>query len=131
MSVERAKAYLRKSLERLERAKSDFNEGFYESSLIRSYYCMYHAARACLELKNSHPKTHEGLISEFGRLYIKTGMIGKQYGEVLSSARRMREESEYEPLITIEKEPAERMLIKAEDFLETVKKLIKSSTMRN
>lgn len=125
MSVERVNAYLRKSRERLERARSDFDEGFYESSLIRSYYCMYHAAKACLELKNSCPKTHEGLISEFGRLFIKTGMVDKKYGKMLSSAKRMREESEYEPLITIEKEAAEGKLIEAGDFLETVEKLIK------
>lgn len=125
MSLETIKAYLRKSRRRLETARKDFDEGFYESSLIRSYYCMYHAAKACLELQNSHPKTHEGLISEFGRLYITTGRINKQYGKTLSSAKRIREECEYEPLITIDKETAETKLTEARDFLETVEKLIK------
>ena len=56
-------------------AKRLLQEDFFEDAVSRAYYAMYHAARACLVLEGSAPKTHAGLISEFGRLFVLPGRV--------------------------------------------------------
>ena len=41
----------------------------------RSYYAIFHAMRAVLALDGIDMKRHSGVMSEFRRLYIKTGIL--------------------------------------------------------
>ena len=47
----------------------------YEGAVSRGYYAIFHAARAALHKLDSAPATHHGVVSEFGRLLVKTGKI--------------------------------------------------------
>ena len=114
-------------MQRLERAKRDFEEGYYEDSVGRAYYALYHATKACLALKSSYPKTHRGLISEFGRLYIRTGEVEPKYGEILSTAKVLRERGEYDAFTVIEKNVAKQKLIDAEEFLKRIREITRGS----
>ena len=55
-----------KSEEALKVAESTLEDKFYSTSINRSYYAVYYAARALLLKKGKIPKTHSGTISLFG-----------------------------------------------------------------
>lgn len=67
---------------RLDKAKDDLgvsksnleNKNF-SQSINRSYYSMFHAARALFALESYDSKKHSGIISYFTQHFIKTGMI--------------------------------------------------------
>ena len=117
-------AHLRKAKKKLEAAKKLFQDGFYEDAVSRAYYAMYHAARACLALKGSSPKTHAGVISEFGRLFVATGEVDIAFGKALSIAKEDREDSDYEVLTEISNEEAEKVLNEAEVFIKKIEELL-------
>lgn len=119
-----AKAHLRKARRRLEASEKLFSDGFHEDAVSRAYYAMYHAAKACLILEGSSPKTHEGMISEFGRLFVLTGKVDPALGRALSAAKEDREDSDYEVYTEIDKEEAEKVLREAQNFLRTAEEIV-------
>jgi len=88
---------------------------------------MYHAAKACLALEGSSPKTHEGVIAEFGRLFILTGRVDPALGRALSAAKEDREDSDYEVYVEISREEVEKVLNEAKAFLEKTDEIVKRS----
>jgi len=65
--IKRAKRYI-KSAELL------LNDKDYEFSVSRTYYAMFYAAQAALLTKNLSFSSHKGVISAFGKHFIKTEM---------------------------------------------------------
>jgi uncharacterized protein (UPF0332 family) len=111
---------IRKARERLRSAKKAFEDGFFDASVSNSYYAMFYMAKAYLALKGSFPRTHKGLISEFGRLIVKKGEIESKYGEILTKNEALRRIADYEPLREIRRKEAERTLLDAKVFLEEI-----------
>jgi len=123
-ATEAARAHLRKARRRLEASERLFGDGFHEDAVSRAYYAMYHAAKACLILEGSSPKTHEGVISEFGRLFVLTGKVDAGLGRALSAAKEDREDSDYEVYAEIDEEEAERVLKEAQNFLRMAEDIV-------
>lgn len=63
------------ALECLDAAKSLLESGNYKSAANRSYYAIFHAMRAVLAFDEVDMKHHSGIISEFRKRYIKTGVF--------------------------------------------------------
>jgi uncharacterized protein (UPF0332 family) len=117
-----ARAHLEKAAERLRVAEKLFGDGDYEDSVSRAYYAMFHAAKAALSTVNIFPKTHEGVVSEFGRMFVLTGILPRELGKDLADAKAARETYEYSVTATVEKSEAEAILSNAQRFVEAVKK---------
>lgn len=56
--------------------------GHYKTAANRLYYAAFHAMRAMLALDGIDMKHHSGIISEFRRLYIKTGIFENRMSEI-------------------------------------------------
>lgn len=69
----------------------------------RAYYALYHAVMAMMVNDGFSPKTHSGLITEFGREYVLTGKIDPKYSKVLSQMRSIRENCDYNVFIILVK----------------------------
>ncbi len=119
-----AKAHLEKAVERLKVARKLFCDGNYEDAVSRAYYAMYHAALAALSTVNVFPKTHEGVVSEFGKKFVLTGIFSKELGKNLADAKAARETYEYSVTATVEKLEAEAILLNAQEFVDTIRKYI-------
>ena len=119
-----AKAHLRKAVERLKVAEKLFRDGDYEDVVSRAYYAMYHAARAALSTVNTFPRTHEGMVSEFGRKFVLTGVFPKELGKNLADAKAARETYEYSVTATVGKAEAGVILSNAKNFVNAVKKYL-------
>jgi uncharacterized protein (UPF0332 family) len=113
---------LEKAVERLRVAEKLFRDGDYEDAVSRAYYAMYHAARAALSTVNVSPKTHEGVVSEFGRKFVLKGVFPKELGKNLADAKAARETYEYSVAATVEKSEAEAILSNAQEFVKAIKK---------
>lgn len=61
-----------------------FENNLLNDTISEAYYSMFHAAKALLTLKDHHPKTHKGLISEFGLQFVASGSIEDFYGKMNS-----------------------------------------------
>lgn len=83
---------------------------------------MFHAAKALLSIKDHHPKTHNGLISEFGLQFIASGSIEEFYGKMLAVAEDEREKADYDVYYKASQEETEAIIEDAENFLERIKK---------
>jgi len=122
-----AKAHLEKAIKRLSVAEKLLRDGEYEDAISRAYYAMYHAAKAVLSTINVFPKTHEGVVSEFGRRFVLTGIFPRELGKTLADAKAARETYEYSVTATIEKPEAETILSNAQTFVNAIKKHVEKS----
>ena len=60
--------------------------------------------RAVLALDGIDRKHHSGVISEFRRLYVKTGIFDRDVSSIIATMSLMRHDSDYDDYIPIEKE---------------------------
>lgn len=123
-----AKAHLEKAVKRLGVVEKLFRDGEYEDAVSRAYYAMYHAARAALSMVNVFPKTHEGVVSEFGRKFVLAGIFQKELGKNLADAKAARETYEYSVTATVGRSEAEVILLNAQDFVKAVKKYLEKTS---
>lgn len=109
---------MERAYEKLEVAKSLLENGFYSDAVSRAYYAMFYAARALLSEQNIYPKTHHGVISQFGLKFVKEGKFEKEIFDLFARAQEDREEADYGLLAEIEEEEAKKILEGAEQFLK-------------
>jgi len=98
-----AKYRIEKAKRDLEYAKTTLQDELYEVSVNRSYYAIFHAARALLALEGTDYKKHSGVISHFQREYVKTGIFDKEYSTIIREAFDMRNETDYHDFYIISK----------------------------
>lgn len=67
-------------------AEHALNIGDYDSCVSRSYYAMFFMAEAVLLTKNLSASSHKGVISLFGKHFVKTGIFDRELGKALSDA---------------------------------------------
>src|SRR5438552_2029167 len=103
-----------KAKEDLESSKVNFQNNLLSASINRSYYSIFHAARALLAFDDFDSKKHSGIISYFNRNYIKSGKIEKEYSKILMSAEIIRNETDYMDFYIVSKEEAKTQIENAE-----------------
>ena len=59
----------------------------YRSAANRAYYAIFHAMRAVLALDGVDMKHHSGIISEFRKRYIKTGVFDASLSGLISKLK--------------------------------------------
>lgn len=121
-----AKYRLDSGIKNLNAAKLLIEQKFYKDSISRSYYAIFSGARALLALKEVDSKKHAGIISLFNQLYVKSGLLPKECGHILKSAKEYREEADYGDFIEINEEVAKEQVKNAEIFLVEIRKYYES-----
>lgn len=112
---------------RLERAADCLREAenllaaeSFRGAASRAYYAAFHAMRAILALDGIDRKHHSGIISEFRRLYIKTGILPVEWSEVIESLSFYRTSSDYDDFFSISRAEAIEQVENAKRFLNEV-----------
>ena len=118
-------ALLNKAYQRLQAAKELFHMKYYDDCVNRAYYSMVSAATAALRFKEITTKTHKGLHNKFSEVFIKSGEIETKLGKQFRYAEDLRNKVDYDSFETITEEQAELILEDAENFIDSVEKLIK------
>lgn len=94
--------------------------GSYKASANRSYYCIFHAMRAVLAMDAFDSKRHSGVISEFRRKYIHTGIFPVEMSDYIKIAFEKRGASDYEDFYVISKAEVTEQVENARIFLDAV-----------
>ncbi len=116
--------HLAKAGEELEVASYLLEGDYHTAAASKAYYSMYHAAKALLSMKQIYPRSHGGVISQFGLEFVKKGFIEESHGHALAHAKDRREIADYDIEKEISKESAEETVRDAERFLERIKKAV-------
>ena len=90
------KEFMNKANDKLNSSKLLSSGGYYATSVSAAYYSMFLTAKALLIKKGNFPKTHTGLISEFGRIYVKDGDFSEEVSKHLSRGQSLRESADYD-----------------------------------
>ena len=89
-------------------------------SANRAYYALYHALLALMIHDGYSPKTHSGLITEFGKEYILTGIFDKKHAKVLSQMRTIREKCDYDVFYSADKEQIISIISDVRELIDLV-----------
>ncbi len=116
---------LEKSKEMLEDAETLYVKDSYRSSNNRSYYSIYHAMRAVIALDKVDFKKHSGNIQFFQKEYIKSGRFDVKCSEIILSASKIRNASDYDDFYIASKEEAKEQLENAKYFYNQVETYLK------
>lgn len=82
---------------------------------------MFITAKALLISKNSRPKSHNGLISEFGLHFVKEDTFNSETFKYLSRTQSLREEANYDAFDDITESIARLKINQAEEFMKESK----------
>lgn len=105
-------------------AKSLLESANYKSAANRAYYTVFHAMRAVLAFDKIDMKHHSGIIAEFRRLYIKTGIFDSELSKIISLLSDSRNDSDYDDFFIVSKEEVAEQIKNAEHFLEKIKEFV-------
>ncbi len=97
--------------------------GDHESAVSRAYYAMFYTARAVLGVRGVTAKTHSGVVSEFGRVFVLAGEVEREHLSALGRALNDRLLAEYDEDLTFSREQSERVVASADAFVREVRRL--------
>src|ERR671919_2599780 len=125
MTMGPSQEYVRGQLQLADEALDDARyllEGHrLKGAVNRAYYAMFYAAIAPLaNITSRVPKSHRGAISLFGRHYVLTGKIDRQFAADLRNAYNLRLQSDYGASTEVGEERVKEMIDKAEAFVAEV-----------
>ncbi len=115
-----SQARMEHAAECLSAADSLLASGSYKSAANRSYYAVFHAMRAVLAFDEIDMKKHSGVIAEFRRLYIKTGIFDSELSTIISVLFDIRTESDYDDFFIISKDDVIHQVESARYFLAVI-----------
>ncbi len=124
VKIEYAKYRIERSKEDLDAAKAMFQTNRYRVANNRAYYSIFHAMRAVLAFDGFDSKKHSGIITEFRKSYIKTGIFNKELSTLIGLASEIRNASDYDDMFIASKEETEKQIKDAELFYNVIKKYI-------
>ena len=127
MSEINIKPLIEKAKKFMKSAKLLLDVDDFDSSASRIYYAMHYMVEALLLTKNLRIKSHRGLISIFGKEFIKTKILPKEVGRQLKDAFDKRQIGDYEISVNINKEDVEKLLEIGQDFIEKLKEYLKEN----
>jgi uncharacterized protein (UPF0332 family) len=117
-------AVLYKARESLRAAQLLREEGFYDFSVSRAYYSMFYVAQAFLLGKGFTFSKHSAVISAFGREFVKSGTVAREFQTYLTDAEDSRKVGDYGVKHELTEDDAIKQLERARKFLELAGRLI-------
>lgn len=101
-------------------AKLLYSEGFYETTISRSYYTMFYLGQAVLATKDISRKKHSGVIAAFAEQFTNPGILPKMLHIKILRAFKERHVADYVFEVTKTDEEAKEILNYAEDFFKEI-----------
>ena len=112
---------IEKAEEDIKAAELLIRAGLCRIAVSRAYYAMFYAAEALLLTRGLSFSSHKGVISNFGREFVKRGVFDKKFQKALSDIFKLRQNCDYDPLPEIDESKTEQSLQNAKEFLSGAK----------
>jgi uncharacterized protein (UPF0332 family) len=113
--------FMERATQMLAVAEHNLAGDFYESSVNRSYYAVFYAASALLVTQEKSMSRHAGVISAFRQRFVKEDILGIEYSDIYGRLLDHRGISDYDLLVSLDKEQAYSDLQDARKFAEGVR----------
>jgi uncharacterized protein (UPF0332 family) len=112
--------YAAKAEDFYEDAEYLFKGSRFGAVVNRSYYAMFTMVQALLLTENIFAKTHQGAMSKFHELFIKTNKLPVDLGKMLNETFEKRQFGDYDVDANISEEEAKKVLEDARTFMDKV-----------
>ena len=122
--------FIEKAEKFLSTAENALNSGDYDSCVSRCYYAMFFTAQATLLTVNLNASSHKGVITLFGKHFIKTGIFEKRLGKVLNDAYDTRVVGDYGVGLVVTEQQAQDLLAEARYFVASLSRYLKNQMER-
>ena len=119
--------HLERAEELLAVARENLDNGHPADSISRSYYAIFHAARAVVRELGMDRKSHHGLWAAFGEHVAASGLIDAKYHRYGLDAFSARIDSDYLPKPEDTPEDAEEALEMAREFVAACRSFLEKS----
>lgn len=116
---------LEKALKNMTQADEMYKLHYFDLAANRYYYACFHALQALLLNIGSVCHTHAGLIAEFGKRFIKTGIMPEAFGQFISRLEQLREQGDYNCSYDITENEVANMITPAHELLDAVSLYLK------
>ena len=107
-----------------EAARLCQHNALYADAISRAYYAVMHAAKAALELYDVTVHSHAGVRSLFGRYFIGTGLVEREWSAELGQLVELRTSSDYDSLAVFTEMDARIVCERAELFINRIRALL-------
>jgi len=114
----------KRAIDTLNEAEFNFNHGFYNISINRSYYVVFYASKALLLKKGVKTYKHSGTIKRFGLEYVVNDKFDEKIAKTLSELEEDRTRADYDFDFDVTKIKAKEDLEQAKEFIEECKKFL-------
>ncbi|HHY32898.1 MAG TPA: HEPN domain-containing protein [Firmicutes bacterium] len=102
-------------------AKLAEHQGTPRSIVNRSYYAMFYAVLALLLSVEKSTSKHSGAISAFDLYFVRAGLFPKHLSKSLHRAFELRQQSDYQEMVTVSPEDAHEAIRSADEFVAAVR----------
>lgn len=115
----------------LDAAEVLIDKHFYAYALARTYYAMFYVAEAFLESLKLNFAKHHAVISAFGREFVKSGKVPKDFHRYLIKASELRTLADYAEPTQVTQQQANDYFVHAQDFLEIAYQMLGENTTKD
>jgi uncharacterized protein (UPF0332 family) len=116
--------WLNKAEDALASTDLEMNAGHLGFAVNRLYYGCFYAVTALLLQDGKQFSRHSAVMSEWNRSYVKTGKLDAKWSGFYQQLFNDRQESDYLPTITFDRQDVEERIKLAGDFLLQIRRLI-------
>jgi len=113
-----------RAYEALEDAKLLAENERWNTAVNRLYYASFYAVIALLITNGIETQTHDGVRTQFGLQFVKTGIIDKKFGKLFSKLFDYRLKGDYGDLFDFDKDIVEPLFEEVELLINTIKKVL-------
>lgn len=115
---------LQKAIDSYKDAKLLAQNDRWNASVNRLYYSCFYAIIALLYKNDIKTQTHDGVRTQFGLKFVKTGKIEKKYGKLYSKLFDYRLKGDYGDFFDFDQELVDPLFKPVEELLNILKSII-------
>lgn len=115
---------LSRAKETLEEAKISIENERYLLAANRIYYASYYAVSALAIKHEFKTSKHAQLLSWFNKNFVKNEIVEKRLGKFYLDAFELRQESDYEDFVVMDKNSVDEKLKLAAEFIDKISGLL-------
>jgi uncharacterized protein len=119
-----ALAEWRRAQEALRAAEVLVREACYADTISRTYYAVFHAAKAALHTLDIAADTHAAVRRMFGLHLVKSGAIERAWSSPLAESLDDRLAADYDPEVAYSQRDARRECTQARKFLGRIRQYL-------
>jgi uncharacterized protein (UPF0332 family) len=108
----------------LSAARELLKGGYPDFSASRAYYAMFYATEAVLLTRGLSFSSHKSVISNFGKEFIKPGLMPSNLHRYILDAFDIRHTGDYGPIASVSEEKAKMVIEQTEEFIEEIERYL-------